>query len=122
MSELRQIALSKALAMLRGAGTKYIVIDGDGTEFIHGDLKLAPPAPEVKPRTRKVLVPMGTYNNVYEPILKDLQSGQTAVIPYNGLDSKGLQSACTAWCSKQWGKGSTMSHQSPDGLEIMRIA
>jgi hypothetical protein len=122
MSELRQIALSKALAMLRGAGTKYIVIDGDGTEFTHGDLKLAPPPSEVKPRTRNVQVPMGTYHKMYEPILKDLQPGQTAVIPYNGLEPKGMQSACSAWCNKPWGSGSTMSHQAPNGLEIMRIA
>jgi hypothetical protein len=122
MSEIQQIALSKGLAMLRGAGAKYIVIDADGTEFIHGDLKLAPPEPEVKPRTRKVLVPMHTYRNVYAPVLKDLQVGQAASIPYSGLDPVGLQSACTAWCSKQWGNGATMTHKAPEALEVIRVA
>ena len=122
MNEIQQIALSRALAMLRGSGAKYIVIDADGTEFSHGDLKLAPPEPEVKPRTRKVLVPMGTYKNVYSPIIKNLQVGQAASIPYNGLDPEGMQSACTAWCSKQWGNGSTMTHKAPEALEVIRVA
>ena len=121
MSEIQQIALSKALALLRGAGAKYIVIDIDGTEFSHGDLKLASPEPEVKPITRKRLVPVGTYNDVYEPLLKDLQPGQTVSVPYSGLAPKGLQSAASAWCCHKWGPGAVMSHKGPDALEVMRL-
>lgn len=122
MNELQQMAFSKALAMLRGAGAKYIVIEENGTEHVYGELKLAAPEPEKKPRMRKQLVKMGTYKNVYAPVLTNLQVGQSATIPYSGLDPRGLQSACTAWCNTKWGAGSTMSHQALDALEIMRVS
>lgn len=121
MTELQQIVLSRALSMLRGAGCKYIVIDLNGAEHAHGGLKLALPEPEPKRRTRKFIVPLGTYKKVYAPYVQDLQVGQTVLIPYNGLDPEGLQSACSAWCSKHWGNGSSMSHQTFDGLELMRL-
>lgn len=122
LGELQKIALSKALAMLRGAGAKYIVVLPGGTELVHGDLKLAPPGPTVKPRTRKQLVPTGTYKNAYDPYLRGLQVGQTVRIPYNGLDPDGLQAASSAWCSKNWGSGTAMSHKANDALEIMRVS
>lgn len=119
MSEIQCIALAKALALLKGSGAKYIVINSEGTEFTHGDLKLAPPEPE---RKRKQIVPMGTYKNVYEPVLKGMEVGQVSVIPCGELDGKALQSACTAWCSTNWGKGSALSHKTETGVEIMRLA
>ena len=120
MSEIQKLALAKALAMLKGAGAKYIVSMPDGTEHSLGDLKLAPPKKE---RKRRQVVPMGTYKKLYEPILKGLEIGGTAFVPCpEGLDSKGLQSACTAWCNGQWGVGACMSHRTDTGIEIMRVA
>lgn len=122
MTEIQQLALSKALAMLKGAGAKYIVVLPDGTEHALGDLKLAPPEPEVKPRTRTQLVPMGTYKNIYEPLLKNLEVGGVAMVPTEGVDARGLQSACTAWCNTKWGVGACMSHRTDSHVEIMRVA
>ena len=122
LGELQKIALAKALAMLRAADAKYIVVLPGGTELAHGDLKLAPPEPAIKPRTRKQVVPTGTYKKAYDPFLKGMQVGQSVRIPYNGLDPEGLQSACTAWCSSNWGKGSAMSHKAEDAVEVIRIA
>jgi hypothetical protein len=120
MSEIQKIALSKALAMLQGAGAKYIVVLPTGEEHHHGDLKLAP---QETARKRVVILPMGTYKKVYEPILKSLQVGNTAFIPCpEGMTLHALQSAATAWCCNQWGKGSAMSHCTGEGVEIMRIA
>lgn len=122
MNELQKLALAKAFTMLKGAGAKYIIVLPDGTEHVLGDLKLAPPEPEVKPRIRKLRVPVGTYKDIYVPILQDLQPGDIACVPYNGLDRKGMQAACTAWCSKKWGNSSFISHRTDDSLEIMRVA
>lgn len=122
MTFIQQFALSKALAMLKGAGAQYIVRLPDGTEHVLGDLKLAPPEPEVKPRTRRQLVPMGTYKTIYEPHLKGLKAGEVALVPTEGVDDKALQSACTAWCNKQWGVGACISHRTNSHVEIMRIA
>ena len=119
LGELQKLALSKALAMLRAADAKYIVVLPGGTEIAHGDLKLAPPETKI---TRKRVVPIGTYKKIYDPILRGMQVGQIVKIPYDGHDKHGLQSACTAWCSSNWGKGSALSHMTADALEVMRIA
>lgn len=120
LSEIQKLALNKALAMLKGAGCKYIVLLPDGTEHVLGDLKLAPPE---QTRKRVQVVPMGTYKKIYEPLLKDLEIGEIAFVPCpEGLDGKGMQSACTAWCNGQWGTGSAMSHRTDTGVEIIRVA
>lgn len=120
MSEIQKLALAKALAMLKGAGAKYIVVLPDGTEHVLGDLKLAAPDPV---RKRHQIVPMGTYKKIYEPVLKGLEIGMTAIVPCgDGIDGKALQSACTAWCNTQWGTGAAMSHRTENGVEIMRVA
>lgn len=119
MNEIQKLALNKALAMLKGAGAKYIVVLPDGTEHILGDLQLAPPE---KPRRRIQTVPMGTYKKIYEPLLKDLEVGSVALVPTEGVDGKALQSACTAWCNGQWGLGACMSHRTEQHIEIMRVA
>lgn len=122
MIELQQMALAKALAMLKGAGAQYIVRMPDGAEHILGDLKLAPPEPEVKPRVRKPRVPLGTYSAIYEPHLKDLEIGAVALVPVEGVDGRALQSACTGWCNSRWGVGACMSHRTDSHIEIMRVA
>lgn len=122
MTAIQQFALSKALAMLKGAGAQYIVRMPDGAEHILGDLKLAPPEPEVKPRTRKPRLPPGTYSSIYEPYFKNLEIGGVALIPTEGTDSRALQSACTAWCNRHWGIGACMSHRTDSHIEIMRVA
>lgn len=122
MTVLQQLALSKALAMLKGAGAQYIVRMPDGAEHVLGDLKLAPPEPEVKPRTRKPRVPVGTYKNIYESYLKDLEVGSVALVPTEGVDGRALQSACTAWCNTRWGIGACMSHRTETHVEVMRVA
>lgn len=119
LSELQKIALNKALAMLKAAGTKYIVVLPTGEEITHGDLKLASPE---QARKRVQVVPMGTYKKLYEPVLKNVEVGEIVHISSEGHDPKGLQSACTAWCSTHWGKGSAMSHLTDTGVEIMRVA
>lgn len=119
MNEIQKLALNKALAMLKGAGAKYIIVLPDGTEHVLGDLKLAAPEPV---RKRHQVVPMGTYKKIYEPHLKDLQVGEVALVPTEGVDGKALQSACTAWCNGQWGIGACMSHRTEHHVEVMRIA
>ncbi len=117
LSEIQQVALSKALAMLKGAGAKYIVVLPDGAEHVLGDLKLAPRA-----RKRVQVVAPGTYKKIYEPLLNTLEVGDVAQVPVDQFDGKALQSACISWSNRQWGVGSCISHRTKKHIEIMRIA
>ena len=115
--EVKELALVKALAMLRSAGAQYIIKVGDAVHT-HGDLKLAPPEPE---RKRVQRVPMNTYKNIYEPILRDIKPEESVLIPWNGLSQDGMQAACCAWCSKYWGKDTYLTHRTDAGLEVLRM-
>lgn len=115
--EVKEIALTRALAMLRSAGAQYIVKVGDAVHT-HGDLKLAPPEPE---RKRKQRVPMNTYKNVYEPALRGVSPEQSVIIPWGDLNRGDMQAACSAWCTKYWGKGNYLTHQTEAGLEVLRM-
>ena len=114
--EVKEIALTRALAMLRSAGAQYIVKVGEDVHT-HGDLKLAP----ADVRKRKQRVPMNTYKNVYEPLLRDLSPEQSVVIPWGGLNRGDMQAACSAWCTKYWRKGNYLTHQTEAGLEVLRM-
>lgn len=116
--EIQEIALSKALVLLRAAGAQYIIKVGDAVH-VHGDLKLAAPESE---RKRKQRVPMNTYKNVYEPILRDLKPEQFATIPWSGLSHRDMQAACSAWCTKYWGKKTYLTHKTEEGLQVLRMA
>lgn len=117
--ELKEIATLRAVAMLKASKCTFIIVKENGEVITEGDLKLAEPEPE---RKRSAKVPFKTYWNVYHPILNAVAAGQSAVIPYGGLDPDGLQSAVSAWCSTNWGHGATMTHRGPEALEVMRIS
>lgn len=120
---IKEITLNKALAMLRAAGTQYIVVAEDGTEHVHGDLKLAPPTPpEPEKGKRKRRVPVGTYHDLYYPVLKDMKPGEEALVPFGDQDPGCVQAATTAWMSHNWGKGTYATHMSDEGLQVLRFS
>ena len=115
---LKLKTFNQALHILRVLGAKFIVVDADGQTHMHGDLKLAPP----EARTRKQLVPMGTYKDVYHPQVKDLQAGQCAIFKVpDGLDVEHLRGAMSAWCSKHWGNGNYCTEAVDRVVEVLRV-
>lgn len=116
--EIQEIALSKALVLLRAAGAQYIIKVGDAVH-VHGDLKLAAPESE---RKRKQRVPMNTYKNVYEPALRGVSPEQSVIIPWGDLNRGDMQAACSAWCTKYWGKKTYLTHKTEEGLQVLRMA
>lgn len=117
---IKEITLQKALTMLRAVGAKFIVVAHDGTEHVHGDLKLALPEPEKAKRTKRV--PHGTYHSVYHPLIKDMKAGDEVLIPFNGHEPVTLQAAATAWMSHNWGGGTYATHMAEDGLQVLRLS
>lgn len=115
---LKLKTFDQALHILRILGTKFIVIDPDGKTHMHGDLKLAPS----DVRTRKQVVPMGTYKNIYYPHVKDLPVGGCAsfTVP-DELDIDGLRGSMSAWCSKHWGNGNYCTEAVDRVIEVLRV-
>ena len=117
--KLKDMTFDRALNILRVLGAKYIVVDEAGNTHMHGDLKLAEPE---KPVHRHRKVPVGTYKNLYYPLVKDLQPGNgvTILVP-EGMDAEGFRSSMGAWCGKQWGAGTYLTQIEGRTVELLRV-
>lgn len=116
---LKNLTFDRALNILRVLGAHYIVIDDQGTIHTHGDLKLAEPDNRVR---RHRVVPMGTYKNLYYPLIKDLQpGGGVSITAPEGMDVEGFRASMSAWCSKHWGAGSYLTQVEGRVVEVLRV-
>lgn len=116
---LKNLTFDRALNILRVLGAHYIVIDDQGTTHTHGDLKLAEPE---KPVHRHRKVPVGTYKNLYYPLVKDLQPGGGVSITLpEGMDAEGFRASMSAWCSKHWGAGTYLTQVEGRVVEVLRV-
>lgn len=116
---LKDLTFDRALNILRVLGAKYIIIDVQGKTHMHGDLKLAEPE---KPVHRHRKVPVGTYKNLYYPLVKDLQpGGGVSITVPEGMDAEGFRSSMGAWCGKQWGTGTYLTQIEGRVVELLRV-
>jgi len=117
---IKKIALSRALNMLKGADCTFKIIEPDGTE--HGTLILATPAADRKRAPNKL--PHGTLLNHAKPYLKDVMPGTAIVVPFGefeGDSKESLRGTICAHLSKAWGHGSYITHTNSAGIEILRM-
>lgn len=118
--KLKNLTFDRALNILRVLGAHYVVIDDQGTTHTHGDLKLAEPEPDKRKRHRTV--PVGTYKELYYPLVKDLQPGGGVSITLpEGMDAEGFRSSMGAWCGKQWGSGTYLTQVVGRVVELLRV-
>ncbi len=128
--DLIQRTIDESAEILRNLGCEYIIVTRDGRALEHGELparlrqQAAPAAPN-KP-TRQ---PPGTYGSHYKPILENLQPGEVAVVPFKSsltgvnFSVSGLNSALSAWASKNWGNGgsTTSINRKLKAIEVLRL-
>lgn len=101
---LQQVALERAINMLKAVGAQYKIIASDGQEF--GELEAVVP----KQRKRKVyLRPVGELHAYYSPFIVNVQPGETVQIPFGPYDAEDVRGPITAWCCSHWGKGNYMT-------------
>lgn len=118
MLHVQRIALERALTTLNALGATYRIIIGDES---FGTLEVVTPknrlrAPPIHPR--------GTLTNYFQPLMEGLRVGDVAVIDAQKFDIQSLRSAITAWSSKKWGNGSTVSTvtRETNVIEVLRVA
>lgn len=116
---LKNLTFDRALNILRVLGAEYIVVDKQQQVHTHGNLKLAEPE---KPVHRHRKVPVGTYKNLYYPLVKDLQpGGGVSITVPEGMDAEGFRSSMGAWCGKQWGSGTYLTQIDGRVVELLRV-
>lgn len=117
---VKQIAIDRAVAMLKAAGTKFVILNEDGDKIIHGDIDIAEPV-ERKRRLNKDR-PRGALINHYGPFVTPLKPGDCATIPRGDFNIRELRSAISAYACHNWGKKSAVvATNGDDGIEILRI-
>jgi hypothetical protein len=91
----------------------------DGKEF--GALEVA----IKKTRTRSPShYPVGTLTNHFLSFVENLQPGEVAAVPADGLDLEALRSAMVSWACRNWGNKSNTSYlnRNTKTVEILRLS
>jgi hypothetical protein len=123
MEQVKVVARDRALMMLKASGCKYIVIDSDGGKHIEGDLELAEPKGPKK-RSTPSHRPRNALVSYYKPFIENMQVGECVTVPFGPFDNERgpLSAAVSAWCTHYWGHKAAITHQSPSGVEVLRVA
>jgi hypothetical protein len=117
MSNIQEVVLKRAIAMLEGLKCSYAIIDPLGNK--HG--LLAVKEPTVRSSVRKH--PHGERANYIRAYTSAMMVGNVVEVPFGKFDALDLQSSSSAAAHKMWGKGSitTTINRTNGVLEIMRI-
>lgn len=106
---IKDVALSRAIAMLHSIGAEYKIVLPDGREF--GELA-----------SKQAAKPRANYKYLYSDTIAVMHPGDVATIQANGHDIGALQSAVASHCGQLWGKGSYITHRVGGGVEVMRVS
>jgi hypothetical protein len=117
MSNIQEVVLKRAIAMLEGMKCSYAIIDPLGNK--HG--LLAVKEPTVRSGGRKH--PHGERANYIRSYISSMMVGSVIEVPFGKYDALDVQSSSTSAAHKMWGKGSvtTTINRVNGVLEIMRI-
>ena len=118
MSNIQEVVLKRAIAMLEGLKCSYAVIDPLGNK--HG--LLAVKEPTVRSSVRKH--PHGERAHYIRTYISSMMVGNVVEVPFGKYDALDVQSSSTSAAHKMWGKGSvtTTINRPKSVVEIMRIA
>jgi hypothetical protein len=117
MSNIQEVVLKRAVAMLEGLKCSYAIIDPLGNK--HG--LLAVKEPTVRSSVRKH--PHGERSHYIRTYISTMMVGNVVEVPFGKYDALDVQSSSTSAAHKMWGKGSvtTTINRTNGVLEIMRI-
>lgn len=118
MSDVKSIALERAIAYLKAAGCKYAVVPPNGEPIING-VEIA--APKERKRSNSVYK-FGELSKHYKKYLSlDVAPGVVQTLPLNGYDQHVLRGSISAWLTTNWGKKSYITNLNGDTVEILRV-
>ncbi len=119
MSEVKSVAIKRALALLNAAGAKYKVIAEDGAEY--GELVVAPPKScSRKPRDSRYA--SGERTAYIRALVADMKPGDEIMIPFTDAypaDAIGHMVAPT--CFDLWGSGGYITENTEAGVSVLRV-
>ena len=115
----KEVALERAVAMLKASGSTFAIITQSGERIIHGDIEIVDK--REKKRHPKTSRPIGALVSHYRPFLKTMNPGDCVEVPFGQFAARELRSAMTAWMSVNWGSKSYICVQKDAGFEVLRV-
>jgi len=117
MSQIQEVALKRAIAMLEGMKCSYAIIDPLGNK--HG--LLAVKEPVTRSGSRKY--PHGERSTYVRTYLNPVMVGDVVDVPFGKYDALDVQASSTSAAHKMWGRGSvtTTINRTKQVVELMRI-
>lgn len=117
LTKVEQIAIDRAITLLRSLKAQYKIILPDGTE--HGELVATKPKAK-----RNSKHPHGMMSAYFQPLVKDMQPGEVLTIDASIYGPVDLRATLSGWCTTRWGKGSVITsiNHKNNTVEVMRVA
>ena len=117
--EIYEKVLNVAMRNLRQIGCAFKIMDADGQLYEYDIDRL-----NVKQRSSN-RYEYGAVRATYLDLIKELQAGEVATIPFNeDIPPSLVQSGACAWMSENWGAGTYTTHvnREKEVIEILRLA
>lgn len=114
---VQQLAIERAVNMLKGAGAQFKIITADGQHY--GELEAVVPAP----RKRKVYTrPRGEMRDHFIKYIMGMVPGGYAEVPAGDYSLEDVRGPLTSWACAKWGNGSVMTSINRDKnvVEVIR--
>ena len=112
---IEQKVIALAEKNLQAIGAQYRIICQDGQVLTN----IVEEQRNRRPRVQTV--PMGTYIKIYEPILKDMESGDFRVIQIpNDFNAEFFRASACGYMSKRWGPGQFNTEVVENELKVLR--
>ena len=110
---IQNIAIEKAIRLLEAGGATYHIKSTDK--------EWGAPIKAVKLK-RNAKYGYGALTNHFAPYLKDTKVNEVAYVPYGEFAKESIRGALCGHLSHNWGNGSYMIHQTPENIEVLRLA
>jgi len=119
VEQITQIALNKAIMLLKAIKAEYVIQIPDEPIINEGSLEVV--APRERKR-RQMTVPYGTYSTFLTGKGFDkMQPSDVFLLEPGEFDAESLRSAAVSRGCKLWGNGSVMSTIKNNVIEFMRL-
>ncbi len=120
-ASVTEIAVTRAVTMLRAADAKYLIQLPGGDVISHGGLELA--VPKVNKRQRRdPSVPYGAYTALIRAAgFDDMAVGDIITIDTTGFEAESVRGVISARASKRWGNQACISSVKGAMIEVLRV-
>ena len=119
MSHVSEVALSRALLLLKSVKAQFKVIMPDGAE--HGELVVVQPKSKTRQRGPYAY---GAINAYFSPLIGNMKAGDMVEVPWSEFEAERLRGGISAYAVQRWGKQSaiTVVNREKKVIEVLRVS